>query len=961
MKKALLLSVLFTASLFALPSVYYISPTGTGTGASISDPTDFATAEAALAEGDVIYFLPGTYSFPSSTDHLNENVENVSLIGLAGAENTFIDGAGTSIKWGVIRDGWYLEGLTFQNFAFSLGWGGTNTTLHVIGTDDPAKEIRITECVFRNSGNITIWSDSPAHLKIDNCQIYDNGDITSEAYVGFLINIYRRVKLINNTFYNNHVRTPANDLSVVTLYNFGLASDRSDLEAYNNIFMLNTSDRNEPIVQMRVDDPVADTCVLTFGDNLFYDNYWTGANEGDVADDEPNDSLGIIVNGADPVTQAIRNEVGDPKIVADPLFADAASGDFSLDLASPAIGEAMEVAEVMIPLGSDIGAHTPVNRQLYLTFEEGSDPLMDFSSNRLSPTAHNDGITYETDDPAAGTYSAGFTNDPSDPLAPSYITAECGQFDATGDFTFSGWFKFEEEIEQYSRFVLLAKDTEDPGSMYHQQAFYIRTNNVDGSLRAEYESGGAGVALDTRDGVIRVGEWRQLIYKKSGDLATFEVKDIHGNTIQKVYNNTDVSGNPMDDGSVNKLYLGWALNYAPSDPREFAGQMDNIELYNHAFIAESDTIVPPTVTSSVKLAGVEGDELTYVATVEHQNGTPTTISFVDLPTWLTQDGDTVSGTAAVSGTGVEKGVFKVVADDGAMTDTLYVDWTVTPETLYVSPTGTETGSGADTDPMDLATAFNSTAPGGTVMLLPGTYNITAEQLTSEAQHAEVTLTSSEGANTTILDGGSATKKLMWVRSGMTIDGLTFRNFGPGDDWYGGNILMFATDFDSTKQATITNCIFQANTTRQIYGYNGTTAKVLVYNNVFKNNEERIIASVFRELKFYNNTVFGNNGGAEVMPVWSYANDEARMDLKNNIFSDNTAANTIALLVSEEAGSHSIALGTANMFSDNSIGGAVVDFNAKNGTQDVDTTSPFAIMADPMFEDETTGDLNLATG
>ena len=889
MKKALLLSVLFAATLFA-QSAYYISPTGTGSGVTISDPTDFVTAEAALAEGDVIYFLPGTYSFPASANHLDADVENVSLIGLAGAENTFIDGDETAFDWGVIRDGWHVEGLTFQNFAFSLGWGGTNTTLHVIGTDDPAKEIRITECVFRDNGNITIWSDSPAHLKIDNCLIYDNGAITSDAYVGFLINIYRRVKLVNNTFYNNHVRTPANDLSVVTLYSFGLASDRSDLEAYNNVFMLNTSDRNEPIVQMRVDDPVNDTCVLTLGDNLLYDNYWTNANEGDVVDDVPNDSIGIMVNGANPATQAIRVEVGDPKIVDDPMFTDETTGDFTLQLASPAIGEAMEVGELMIPAGSDIGAHQPFNQQLNLTFEEGSAPVMDYSPNRLTPTAHNDGITYETADPAAGANSAGFTNDPTDPDAPTYITAECGQFDATGDFTFSGWFKFEEEIETYSRFVLLAKDTEDPGSMYHSQAFYIRTNNPDGALRAEYESGGSGVALDTRDGVMRLGEWRQLIYKKSGDLATFEVKDIHGNTIQKVYNNIDVTGAPMDDGSVNKLYLGWALNYSPSDPREFAGEMDNIELYNHAFISEADTIVPPTVTSGVKLAAVDGDAVSYVATAEHQNGTATTISFVDLPTWLTQDGDTVSGTAALSGSGVETGVFKVVADDGSLTDTLYVDWVVTPETLYVSATGTETGNGSDTDPMDLATAFGAAAPGATLMLQPGTYNIAAEQATNEAQHAEVTLTSADGANTTILDGGSATKKLMWVRSGMTIDGLTFQNFGPGDDWYGGNVLMFASDFDSTKPATITNCVFQANTTRSIYGYNGTTAKVLIYNNVFKDNEERIIASVFREVKFYNNTVFGNNvTSQELLPVWSYGNAEARMDLKNNIFSDNTAA------------------------------------------------------------------------
>ena len=955
MKRTLLVTLLSATALFA-QSVFYVSPTGGGSGASIDDPTTFGVAEASITNGTTIYFLPGTYVFSqANTKFLTPGVvDDVTLIGLAGPDSTIIDGDNVSDEWGYVFDGWLVEGLTFQHFAYSDQWNGQNAILRAYGdANDSAHAARISNCIFRDNGAMGVWGGNAndMYLVIENCLIENNSPES------FLTGVFRSVAMINNTFHGNTANTSGNDRALVCFWNYGTTDMRSDFRFFNNIVSENATSTDDYLAIMGVknDEPNtgADTskAKLYVGNNLFYENYYNATH--------PADSVSVLDGGEG--TAELYDE-GGSIVGSDPLFTDAANGDFTLQAGSPAVGAGKGFPQFGIAEGTDIGRIADDGLQLRLTFEEGAAPLVDYSPRHVAPVAHNDGITYVADDPASGAYAAGFPAAPSDPNAPVYITVENPGFDATGDVAFSGWFKFEGEFRPDARLALLAGDSEDPLTILDEAVLSIGVASEKGALFAEYVGVNGVVRLETRDNVAKPGEWRRIVYKKSNDFVTFEVRNENDEVITKLYDDASAPGNPMIDGSSNTLYLGWALNES-GDPRFFAGDMDNIELRNRAFVDSADLAVPPVITSAASVVAGAGETVRYEANHTHQNGLATTFSFVDLPAWLTLDNDsTVSGIAAVSGSTTETGVFTVVADDGELTDTLHVSWKVYPGTLFVSPTGAPDGLGDETDPLDLVTAFAYAGPGASLLLLPGTYEITAPISTEEAKHADLEIRSTEGALETALDGGDSVKKFISVRSGTTIDGINFQHFGPGDEPLTDNILIFESDFDSTKPATVTGCVFQSNTTRAMYGLNGCKAKVLVHNNVFKNNEDRIIASVFREVKFYNNTVFGNNANDdELIEVRSIFTLEARLDMKNNIFSDNVATNTLASAVSEQGGTHTIAVGTKNMFSDNAIGGGVVDFDPKNGTQDVDTTAPFAIMADPMFEDEATGTLTLLPG
>ncbi|MBD3411318.1 MAG: T9SS type A sorting domain-containing protein [Ignavibacteriales bacterium] len=584
---------------------------------------------------------------------------------------------------------------------------------------------------------------------------------------------------------------------------------------------------------------------------------------------------------------------------------------------------------------------------LDITFEEGELPVVNnVDTAGTTITLHNDTLYYADDAPAAGTYSAQFPDTATVFNTPAYLTVEGPNFDSTA-FTLSMWVKFEHKIRDFTRFVILPFNTEAAGQLHYNQSFYIRTNG-NGQLRAQYVSGtGVSVTLDTRENLIELDKWYRVIFEVQPDAAIFEVRNENDEMLTKVFNNTDVTANPMRLSEVDKLYLGYALNEWEGTARHFSGEMDNVEYYLGNALA-LDTIAPPVIASSPILTALEGEEVSYIASYTHQNGLSATISFESLPAWLTQSGDTLTGTAPTTGM-TQTGTFKVVADDGTLADTLHVMWTVAvPETLYASPTGTAGGDGSEGNPYDLATAVAEAELGATIILLPGTYSITDEIVTDEAVHQKVTLVAQENALSTIIDGGNSANKFMEVRSGMTIDGLTFANFA-GGDWYSENILMFMTGIDSTKPVTITNCVFDANATRQIYGYNGNTSRLLVYNNIFKNNTERAFASVFREIKVYNNTFFMNTPGIPVINAWSYDQAEIRTHLFNNIFSDNTAGGQLVQLFAEQSGRHTALWGGYNLFSDNTTNLILND--PKHGTAFTDTSYGGNVHADPMFDDE----------
>lgn len=106
---------------------------------------------------------------------------------------------------------------------------------------------------------------------------------------------------------------------------------------------------------------------------------------------------------------------------------------------------------------------------------------------------------------------------------------------------------------------------------------------------------------------------------------------------------------------------------------------------------------------------------------------------------VTQDGNVIASNVAVSAgqhyastltiSGASSSIkLDYTPTDGPSTATISKTVTVTkkefadPANLYASPSGTSSGAGTSASPLDVATAANYVAPGGTVHLLDGTYS-----------------------------------------------------------------------------------------------------------------------------------------------------------------------------------------------------------------------------------------------
>jgi len=103
------------------------------------------------------------------------------------------------------------------------------------------------------------------------------------------------------------------------------------------------------------------------------------------------------------------------------------------------------------------------------------------------------------------------------------------------------------------------------------------------------------------------------------------------------------------------------------------------------------------------------------------------------------------------------------------------------------------------DYLTIQEAINASSHGDEIIVAPGTYTSTGDRVV-DMDGKEITLRSSDGAATTIIDGGG-TQRIVYCNSGETnntiIDGFTITNAGIGGLY-------------CTSDATITNCVFSNN-------------------------------------------------------------------------------------------------------------------------------------------------------
>ena len=128
-----------------------------------------------------------------------------------------------------------------------------------------------------------------------------------------------------------------------------------------------------------------------------------------------------------------------------------------------------------------------------------------------------------------------------------------------------------------------------------------------------------------------------------------------------------------------------------------------------------------------------------------------------------------------------------------------------------------------------------------------------------------------------------------VNEGWTIDGFTFQNFNDGGTMSDA-VIVFESTSDSAYWATIENNVFK-NSTKLFLGETGSEARALVNNNVIYDGSERVAYGEWRAFRFLNNTVenVSNTGDNYIIDVFASGQTETRLDVRNNVFSNNTVA------------------------------------------------------------------------
>lgn len=225
-----------------------------------------------------------------------------------------------------------------------------------------------------------------------------------------------------------------------------------------------------------------------------------------------------------------------------------------------------------------------------------------------------------------------------------------------------------------------------------------------------------------------------------------------------------------------------------------------------------------------------------------------------------------------------------------------------PATYWVDEVaGSDSDPGTEAEPFATIThALSVAVAGDTVMIEPGVYEAPAE--TFPLYSFGVSLKSTEGTTTTVIDGGGTSKRLLLAEGPMTgleITGLTFRDSGTVDS---GAAVMIHSNMGTTATASprIAGNHFEANSCYYPGGAlnlfaSGTLAfRPLIEDNVFVGNRSEmqggaIDLSTLTNAVIRGNTFQDNQSGNAAAAIRAHASTGCTVIIEDNDFRSNTAA------------------------------------------------------------------------
>ncbi|MBD3408798.1 MAG: T9SS type A sorting domain-containing protein [Ignavibacteriales bacterium] len=582
----------------------------------------------------------------------------------------------------------------------------------------------------------------------------------------------------------------------------------------------------------------------------------------------------------------------------------------------------------------------------------------------------NSGGEFDASAPAEGAYSFDFENkeDMVDTANPGYLYIDAdpnsaGTFSAPS-YAYSIWIKPIKEEEPYTQIFVL-----NTGAGYWDVTHMFQA--VSGrqfrwSIRNELNE---QVQIFSPANFYEDSVWYNVRMEWNEGVVVVEILDLSGNTLWKTWD--DTFEGQLPNPGIYRLHMGFTAytNYNPD--RFFNGEMDKVQYWKGAGL-DLEKTASPVFVSGNSITFPEGVEYSFQALAEDKDEDVLSYTFSGLPAWLTDNGDgSVTGTATDP---LETGTFTVTADDGTYQIHQEVSYAVGSGMLYVATDGDDgTGDGTMGAPYaTIGKAFSEIAAGGHVILMPGRHEAPNDL---SWPNVDVTLRGQTNAAECVIDGAnqSASQLFKDLKSGGVVDSVRFVNCAApagADQWrvflfnapaMGAPFTVKNSVFDSCGSAT-------SGQSPMFVGDNGAVDKVDIHHNLFTNGEGPIVGKNLRELRFNNNTV--DNWTADqtftdnVIQVYSYAQDLISAHIYNNIFMNcetKGGTNAIAKVWSEQDGRDVKLFSGCNLFYNNTATDTVEPW-VKDGRAFSEVDQYYAAYnknEDPGLTDPANGDYTIA--